>query len=106
MYLVSHPVYHAAKVGIANTLGDRLSLHRKQGWQVLTVERVAGESAIAIEKEILRWWRIDLGLPKYLSKNEMPHRGWTETVDLDAIDIPATIARIRELAMQAAPIIA
>lgn len=98
VYLLSHPVHNAAKVGIANTFGDRLSQHRLQGWQTVAIERVSGEIAIAIEKNILRWWRTDLGLPAYLGPLEMPHRGWTETVDLDAIDIAATINRIRTLA--------
>jgi hypothetical protein len=54
--------------------------------------------ALEIEKDILRWWRVELALPAYLSATEMPHRGWTETVDADAIDIPATVRRIEELA--------
>jgi hypothetical protein len=57
-----------------------------------------GERAPAVERVILNWWRKELGLPMYLSSTEMPNRGWTETVDADEIDIPATIARIRELA--------
>lgn len=40
----------------------------------------------------------ELGLPQFLGKEEMPQVGWTETVDLDAIDLPATIDRIRTLA--------
>ena len=43
-----------------------------------------------------------LRLPPYLTATEMPQGGWTETVDMDAIDIPATIARIKELAIEAA----
>jgi hypothetical protein len=58
---------------------------------------VPSELAIEIEKNILCWWRRDLNLPRYLSKHEMPQNGWTETVELDGIDIPATVRRIREL---------
>lgn len=98
VYLISHPTHHAAKVGITNSSDTRLSEHRRQGWQVLASVPMPGELAVAIEKDILRWWRSDLGLPPFLSAQEMPQRGWTETVDLDAVDILATIERIRILA--------
>jgi hypothetical protein len=50
-----------------------------------------------METDILVWWRKELGLPPYLSKSEMPQRGWTETVDLDAIDVAETIRRMKSL---------
>jgi hypothetical protein len=64
----------------------------------LLVASAPGGRAIEIEKEILAYWRKDLDLPHYLSKHEMPQGGWTETVDADAIDILATIERIKTLA--------
>jgi hypothetical protein len=98
VYLVYHGTHHAIKVGLGNVDGRRLEAHRACGWVALAVEYVSGEQASAIEKNILSWWRKDLSLPHYLSKSEMPQGGWTETVDADAVDIPATIARVRELA--------
>src|SRR5206468_1069913 len=98
VYLVGHEEFHAVKVGIGNVSADRLDRHRKHGWTVLAVVHMPGELAPEVERAILNWWRKDLGLPMYLSEFEMPHRGWTETVDADEIDIPATIARIRTLA--------
>jgi hypothetical protein len=98
VYLIYHEAHHAIKVGIGNVDRDRLGQHRGRGWVALAVEYVPGAQAPPIERTILDWWRKDLALPPYLSKHEMPQAGWTETVDADAIDIPATIARIRTLA--------
>lgn len=103
VYLVAHEGLHAVKVGIGNVNADRLDRHRKNGWTVLAVVHMSGERAPEVERAILRWWRKDLGLPVYLGAAEMPSRGWTETVDADEIDIPATIARIRSLAVSVVP---
>lgn len=43
-------------------------------------------------------WRGELALPIHLGRLEMPHGGWTETVDSTEIDLAATIRRIRDLA--------
>jgi hypothetical protein len=98
VYLIEHREHGAVKVGIADTKGSRLRKHGQRGWQVLAVVQVPGERAMAIEKNILGWWRLDLCLPPFLSKTEMSQLGWTETVDADAIDVLATIERIRLLA--------
>jgi hypothetical protein len=98
VYLLVHPTLGAAKVGIAAAAGFRLKAHAKHGWEAVASVEVPGPLAIEIEAAVLTWWRVGLGLPPYLSKNEMPQAGWTETVDADAIDIPATIRRIKELA--------
>lgn len=103
VYLIVHPLHGAAKIGITDTSGTRLKLHRSRGWQTLAIVQVPGEQALDIEKDVLSWWRADLELPPYLSKFEMPQGGWTETVDVDEIDIPATIARMRDLASREAP---
>lgn len=102
VYLVTHQELGAAKVGICRAgrgnTADRLSQHRKHGWRVASLEPVSGEKAPAIEKAILSQWRNEMKLPRFLDEADMPQGGWTETVELDAIDIPATIARIRVLA--------
>lgn len=98
VYLIQYPEQGAIKIGITDSQSNRMSNHRKRGWHLLNRVEVAGGLALAIEKSVLRWWRIELGLPPHLSKSEMPQGGWTETVDADAIDIPVTIERIRMLA--------
>lgn len=98
VYLVAHAALGALKVGVGNTTGTRLAEHRRQGWDLIATVRVPGAVALDIEKDILDGWRDGLDLPPYLSRGEMPQGGWTETVDVDAVDIPATVARIRMLA--------
>lgn len=95
VYLVTHAAHGSAKVGVANGAGDdRLRNHRKHGWETVTTVSMPGEQALAVEAAVLRWWRKELGLPAHLGRNEMPHGGWTETVDLHEIDVAATIQRI------------
>ena len=52
---------------------------------------------MAIEDNILDWWRTELTLPPYLGRYEMPQGGWTETVDSSEIDLAATVRRIENL---------
>ena len=100
VYLIIHPGYSSAKIGITDAVGGRLKKHLQRGWQVLTTVHVPGELALAIEKEILDWWRAELALPIHLGRREMPHGGWTETVDSTEIDLAATIQRIQNLGHQ------
>jgi hypothetical protein len=81
VHLITHPGHSAAKIGITDAGGSRLKKHSQQGWQILATVQVPGELALSIEKEILDWWRGELALPVHLGKPEMPHGGWTETVD-------------------------
>jgi hypothetical protein len=64
--------YSSAKIGITDAMGSRLKKHRQRGWQVLTTVGVPGELALAIEKEILDWWRAELALPIHLGKRKCP----------------------------------
>lgn len=99
LYLITHRALGAAKVGIANTRGRRLKEHQANGWEVCAVTYVPGTTAEAIEASVLDSWRNGLGLPPFLSASEMPQGGWTETVDLDAIDLTQTIRQIERLAV-------
>ena len=98
VYLITHPSHSAAKIGVTDADGTRLKKHSQRGWRVLATVQVPGELALSIEKEILDWWRGELALPIHLGRLEMPHGGWTETVDSTEIDLAATIQRIRDLA--------
>lgn len=97
VYLVAHQQLGAAKVGVSREGGYRLKEHLSRGWQVLVQESLPGDRALHVEKEVLSYWRTDLQLPPFLGKQEMPQGGWSETVDLDAVDIVITIVRIRQL---------
>lgn len=56
-----------------------------------------GAHAAAVEQEILRWWRKEIGAPIALSPNEMPQGGWTETASNLHVGLSATKARIEDL---------
>jgi hypothetical protein len=99
VYLITHPGYGAVKIGITDAKGGRVKKHLQRGWEVLATVRVPGETAIAIEDEILDWWRVDLTLSPYLGREEMPQGGWTETVDSMEIDVASTLRRIKTLAL-------
>ncbi len=94
VYLVTHTLYGATKIGITDADGGRVTLHRRYGWEVVTKLVVPGEVAQAVERGVLRWWRKDLCLPPYLGPQEMPQGGWTETVESCEIDVPETVRRM------------
>jgi hypothetical protein len=95
---MSHPGYGAVKIGITDAAASRVKKHQRRGWETLAAVNVNGEVALAIEAEILDWWRADLGLRSCLGRQEMPQGGWTETVDSTEIDVASTIRRITGLA--------
>jgi len=103
VYLITHAKLAAAKVGVADTSGLRLAQHRREGWQILAVFQVSAKSAVAIETDVLKWWRGALGLPSYLTRNQMPQGGWTETVAAGRVDLAATVTRICNLAIASPP---
>lgn len=100
VYLVTHKVLGAVKVGVGSSSLRRISAHKKHGWTPVAVIPVPGEAAKKIEKAVLRWWREDLGLPSYLGPEDMLQDGWTETAELDAVDLPETVRRIEQMASQ------
>jgi hypothetical protein len=84
-YLITHNDFGAHKVGIANiaktNLGDRFYHHKKQGWILAARwDSVSGEE-------------INMGIPPYLAKDDMPFGGWTETLSAEAI----SVTRLRDL---------
>jgi hypothetical protein len=92
VYLITHQGLMAHKVGIGNhkKLNDRLGRFRKFGWQTYKKwEFETGQAALEIEREVFRILRIELGLPIYLSFDDMKKtQGHTETVEADAITLP------------------
>ena len=78
VYLIAQAGYGAVKIGITDAEGSRVKKHRQRGWEILATVNVSGLAALDIEDEILRWWRVDLGLGPYLGREEMPQGGWTE----------------------------
>jgi hypothetical protein len=92
LYLITHNDLNAHKVGIANLsktkLADRFYHHQKQGWSLVARWNFeSGSNAQNIEREILSKLRKEMGIPAYLSKDDMPFGGWTETMSADAISL-------------------
>jgi hypothetical protein len=94
VYVVTHPALGAVKVGVSDADGERIAAHRRAGWQLAAAFRVTARAAAVIEAGVLDWWRRGLGLPAYLSREQMPQGGWTETAAAGSIDLAATVTRI------------
>jgi recombinational DNA repair protein (RecF pathway) len=100
IYLINHEELGSHKIGISgmHSKEDRLKDHAKNGWKLYKKKTFeSADQTYEIEQEILRWLREDRGLPPFLSSNEMPQAGWTETVDGSEIDLPTIWAKIEEL---------
>jgi hypothetical protein len=79
----------AGKVGIGGDTSkmNRINQHKKYGWALykrLTLD--TAEEAYEIEQAVISWLRYDLGLPRFLSSEEMPQGGHTETFSAEEID--------------------
>ena len=53
--------------------------------------------AFLIEQDVLLWLRVDLKLPSYVSKEQMPQGGFSETVDALEIDLTTIWAKVEQL---------
>jgi hypothetical protein len=83
VYVVRHPTLGAVKIGIAGTgiAYDRVADHQKHGWDPPSYVHPCdtGEHAAQIEREVKRSLRARFGERGYLTRDQMPHGGWTET---------------------------
>jgi len=101
LYLITSPELKSHKIGITNVGAKekRLAKHIKQGWQVYRTRFFAdGNVAFEVEQEIILWWRVELAMPVYLSKFEMPQGGFTETVDGSEVDLISIWNKVEEAA--------
>jgi hypothetical protein len=100
VYLISHGRYQALKIGIASEASkyDRIAHHGRHGWKLVgSWATSTGAHAAAVEQEVLRWWREEIGAPIAFSEKEMPQGGWTETASHLHVGLSATKARIEGL---------
>ena len=103
IYLITHEAFNAHKIGIANAYknkkyDDRMYQHEKQGWilyKKIVFKTV--QEASDIETSILKWLRMEVGLPIFLSPKQMPKGGHTETINATEIDLPTIWAKVEEL---------
>jgi hypothetical protein len=72
--------------------------HKKHGWDTYKTKNFAKlRNAYLVEQKIIKWLRLEVGLPIYLSDSQMPQGGWTETVDASEIDLPTIWAKVEKL---------
>jgi len=84
LYILYSPIHKAIKVGISDVSGRRFASHRQKGWVLIKYwwfsER---DQARHIETLVLRTLREKHG--SFLSKEDMPQGGYTETFDASKI---------------------
>lgn len=100
VYLVTNPNLGAHKIGVAGTSEHnvRLKNHKKYGWNVYKHrEFKRGATAFEIETQVLKWLRNSKNLLPYLTIEQMPQAGWSETVDASEIDLPTIWEKVEEL---------
>jgi hypothetical protein len=102
-YLITNDALNAHKVGIANSYkgrkyDDRMYNHRKQGWKLFKkLEFNTVKEAYDVEAKVLKWLRLEVGLPIALDANQMPQGGHTETVNASEIDLQTIWAKVINL---------
>jgi hypothetical protein len=101
IYLITHLKYGSHKIGVAGASihNERLMKHSKQGWTLYKSKKFkTGIIAFTVEKELIFWLRYKRNLLPYLSAEQMPQAGWTETVDASEISLDIIWKKIEELA--------
>ena len=98
LYFIESKSQRARKIGIMNQGSTRLSDFRDLGWDLI-LEKFHDQGIVIrdVETNLLRWIRKDLGLPQYLSKQDMgTHRGETETFSIEGVRKSQVIAKIEK----------
>jgi hypothetical protein len=84
LYLLYSPEHKAIKIGISDISGKRFASHRQHGWILIKYwhffERYRAKE---VETIVLRTLRDRYG--HYLTKEQMPHGGYTETFDANKV---------------------
>jgi formylmethanofuran dehydrogenase subunit E len=100
LYVMTHAEMSSLKIGIGNSENktDRIKTHKRHGWELLRrYDFKQGKQAMTVETSLLKWFRKDLKLQPHLTGDLMKQFGWSETVDLDEIDLPLLFRKIEEL---------
>ncbi len=100
VYLITNKKLGAHKIGVAGAAkhNERLDKHKRQGWIVYKhKEYKIGNAAFTVETKVLNWLRYKKNLSPFLSIEQMPQAGWSETVDASEIDLPTIWAKVEEL---------
>jgi predicted GIY-YIG superfamily endonuclease len=84
LYILYNPTHKAIKIGISDISGKRFASHRTKGWLLVSYwhffER---HKARAVESLVIQ--TLSKKHKPYLSKEDMPQGGYTETFDASRI---------------------
>lgn len=93
LYILYSPVYKAVKIGISDVSGKRFASHRQKGWILIQYwwfsER---DKARAVESLVLN--TLKKKHKPFLSKEDMPQGGYTETFDASKITRKALVRMV------------
>jgi len=85
VYLLHHKRGKVLKIGLASQSGSRLKAYNRDWKLIKYVELTAGKLAFKLEKEVLKKWRVDLGLSIAIGSDsdllDKVAGGYTETAD-------------------------
>jgi hypothetical protein len=95
LYILYSPVHKAVKIGISDITGRRYASHRARGWLLVSYwhffER---DKARAIESLVIQ--KLKKKHKPFLSKEDMPQGGYTETFDASRISKKQLIRMINK----------
>jgi hypothetical protein len=84
LYIIYSPYHRAVKIGISNISGKRFAAHKTKGWLLVAYWHFfEGDKAKAVESIVLNTLRAKHG--HFLSKEDMPQNGYTETFDANKV---------------------
>lgn len=84
LYLIKSRRLAAYKIGIANETGSRIAQHLSYDWTLVALWEFDNRSHAQLsEKAVLKDWIIRLKAASYLTNEDMPQKGSTETVNSD-----------------------
>jgi hypothetical protein len=100
LYLMSHPNLQAHKIGVGGrgTRSDRIQQHIKRGWVLYrSLDLKSGLIALQVEEQVLGYLFNQCKLNPFLSAEQMPQGGWTETFDVAEIGLSTIWRKILEI---------
>ena len=72
--------------------------HEKQGWKLYKIKNFSRlRRAYDVEQRVIKWLRVEVGLPIHLNDFQIPQGGHTETVNASEIDLVTIWAKVEEL---------
>ena len=100
LYFLEHKEWGSFKVGITNVSGGRLKSLEADGWKkILAMEFTKGSDAQLVERKTLHWIRNILGLPSFVSEDQMKRTGgWTETFSAEGVSRSLVVNKVKSIA--------